>query len=149
MRFLWRTDADSICTMVGPQLSDVVGMANGDLLGRDLHDLAPTIDPSGRLASALAGRSTWSGLDVSWPVADEAAGVSVGLGGIPSFREQAFDGFSGYGVIHLDQIAPRDPARLGPDVPQSKAARQCRPVPRQGALAGRSNRLRCPRHGTA
>ena len=115
VRFLWRTDADSICTMVTPPLADIVGAANGDLVGRDFQDLAAAVDPTGRLATALAGRVTWSGLDVSWPVADEPAGINVGLGGIPAFRDQVFDGFSGYGVIHLDQIASRDPARLGPD----------------------------------
>ena len=115
VRFLWRSDPDSVCTMVSSPLADIVGAANADLVGRRLLDLAPGIDPSGRLAAALAGQTTWSGLDVSWPIVDEAAGIHVGLGGIPAFdRERAFEGYSGYGVIHLDRITPRDIVRLTP-----------------------------------
>ena len=109
VRFLWQTDENAICTVLTPPLEDVVGRANADLVNRNLLDLAPLIDPSGRLAEALNARATWSGLDVAWPIADAPAGIAVGLGAIPAFdRERGFEGFRGYGVIHLDKIIARD-----------------------------------------
>ena len=108
VRFLWQTDENAICTALTPPLEDVVGRANADLVNRNLLDLAPLIDPSGRLAEALNARSTWSGLDVAWPIADAPAGIAIGLGAIPAFdRERGFEGFRGYGVIHLDKIIAR------------------------------------------
>ena len=113
MRFLWQTDADAICTSVTPPLAEVVGIANADLVGRNLLELAPSLDPSGRLGEALAGRETWSGVDVAWPMTDTPAAIIVGLGAVPGFdREQTFEGFRGYGVIHLDRLIARDIMRL-------------------------------------
>ncbi len=111
VRFLWQSDENAICTALTPPLEDVVGRANADLVQRNLLDLAPAVDPSGRLADALNARSTWSGLDVAWPIADAPAGVAVSLGAIPAFDSQGeFSGFKGYGVIHLDRIVERDAA---------------------------------------
>ena len=111
VRFLWQSDENAICTVLTPPLEDVVGHANADLVNRNLLDTAALIDPSGRLAEALNARSTWSGLDVAWPIVDAAAGVAVSLGAIPAFdRERGFEGFRGYGVIHLDKIITREPA---------------------------------------
>ncbi len=133
VRFLWQTDENAICTLVTPPLQDVVGASNAALVNRNLLDLAPMIDPSGRLAEALTGRSTWSGLDVAWPIENAAAGVSVGLGAIPVFdRERGFEGFRGYGVIHLDNIIARDAAVF----PSASAA----PAPTDNVIAFRGGR---------
>jgi PAS domain S-box-containing protein len=119
VRFLWQADSDLVCTQVSPLLADIVGAANADLVGRDLMGLAPQIDPSGQLASALASRATWSGLNVDWPITDAPAAVSIGLGAIPAIdRERDFEGYRGYGVIHLDKIVPRDPLRFDPALPR-------------------------------
>ena len=113
LRFLWRTDADAVCRELSGPLADVVGAANGDLAGMNLIELAPRLDPSGRLAAALAGRASWSGIDVGWPIADAPGAVAIGLGGVPVFGgDRAFEGFRGYGVIHLDRLVEREPTRL-------------------------------------
>ncbi len=115
VRFLWQTDGDGTCTHLTPQLAEIVGAANADLVGRGFPDLAARLDPTGRLAGALAGRDTWSGVDVAWPITDASAAVDVRLGAIPVFgRERAFEGFRGYGVIRLDRIAPHERLRLMP-----------------------------------
>lgn len=113
VRFLWQTDAEGLVTVLSPQLAEVVGAANADLLGRNFAELAPTLDPSGRLAQALASQTTWSGIDVSWPVAEACAAIPVGLGAIPAQdREIGFDGYRGYGVLHLDRLVAHEPRRL-------------------------------------
>ena len=121
-RFLWRTDADGFCREISSPLPAIVGTENGDLVGKSLVELAPRLDPSGKLAAALAGRATWSGLDVEWPITDAPGSVAVGLGAVPAFGEnRAFDGFRGYGVIHLDRIVAREPMRLIP-APEAQRA---------------------------
>lgn len=115
IRFLWQSDAEMTCTQVSPPLADIVGVANADLVGRNLLGLAPQIDPTGRLAEALARKETWSGLNVDWPVADAPAAVGVGLGAIPALdRDRVFEGYRGYGVIHLDKVVARAPFDFKP-----------------------------------
>ena len=115
LRFLWQSDGDGIVRDISGPLAAIVGAGNGDLVGRSLTELAPKLDPSGRLAKALAGRVTWSGLDLDWPITDAPGAVGVGLGAVPAFGpDRAFDGFRGYGVIHLDRVVPRQPMRLVP-----------------------------------
>ena len=115
LRFLWQSDAEGICRDISGPLAAIVGTGNGDLVGRSLPELALKLDPSGRLAQALAGRSTWSGLDIDWPITDAPGAVGVGLGAVPAFGpDRAFEGFRGYGVIHLDRIVPHQPMRLVP-----------------------------------
>ena len=105
IRFLWQTDSDLVCTQVSPPLAEVVGAANAALVGLSLPDLALKLDPGGRLGEALASKTTWSGIEVPWPIGEASAAVEVGLGAIAVFdRERGFDGFRGYGVIRLDRI---------------------------------------------
>ena len=112
-RFVWRSDRGLVCTAITPPLAEIVGQANADLVGRDLLALAPRLDPSGRLADVLASRTTWSGLDVAWPVGDAAAAVGVTLGAAAAFdRDGAFDGYHGYGLVHLGRVQPGNPEPL-------------------------------------
>ncbi len=110
LRFLWQTDADAVCTLITPPLADVVGPGTANLVGRNLLELAPQLDPSGCLAARLTGRDTWSGLALDWPLTTAAATVTVVTGAIPAFGAQgAFDGFRGFGVIRLDQVKEAAP----------------------------------------
>lgn len=120
LRFLWRTDAHLTCTDVTATLAAIVGSENADLLDRSLPDLALRLDASGRLGELIAGRQTWSGVDVLWPIADAPAAVEVGLGAM-SLRDHdgSFEGYRGYGVIHLDRVVAHAPTRLqSPAVPR-------------------------------
>jgi PAS domain S-box-containing protein len=112
IRFLWRTDADDKITEITPPLAEVVGAAAANLLGRDFGDVAKYLErePDGQLGRAFAKRETFSGIEVLWPVAGAAAAVPVGLGGLPAFdRERRFDGYRGFGVIHLERPAAAEP----------------------------------------
>ncbi|MGD0633982.1 MAG: PAS domain-containing sensor histidine kinase [Beijerinckiaceae bacterium] len=105
LRFLWHTDADAVCTMISPPLAEAVGASAANLVGKNLLDLAPGLDPSGGLARHLEGRETWSGHRLHWPVAEATATIPVVMGAIPAFKpDQSFDGFRGFGVIHLDGV---------------------------------------------
>ena len=116
VRFLWRTDGTDKITQITPPLAEIVGAAAADLLGRDFGDVANYLhlDPDGRLARAFTRRETWSGLEVLWPIAGAAAAVPVSLGGLPAYdRDGGFDGYRGFGVIHLERLAAAEPQRLG------------------------------------
>lgn len=127
-RFLWRTDADNVVTEVTPPLAEIVGAGCADLVGRDLIAAAEALglDPRQKLAAALRGRVTFSGVELDWPIEKAAASAPVTFGGLPAFgSDRAFEGWRGFGVIHLDRlhdappvVAPfgdKAPARITPD----------------------------------
>jgi PAS domain S-box-containing protein len=125
VRFLWQTDEAGRLSSVTPPLSDIVGAANADLLGRELTEVVESLrlDPGGRLLAAMRVPETWSGIEVAWPILGAAAAVPVDLGGFPVFDgARVFRGFRGFGVIHLDRIrdAEAEPVRRdassGPEV---------------------------------
>jgi PAS domain S-box-containing protein len=129
IRFLWRTDAEDKITEITPPLAEVVGAAAADILGRDFGDVAKylQLDPEGRLAHIFARRETWSGVEVLWPIAGAAAAVPVGLGGLPAYANDGrFDGYRGFGVIHLERLLaapPRQfPAAAEPAAPAEEPA---------------------------
>jgi len=106
-RFLWRTDAALVVTEITPPLSEIVGSGCADLVGRDFADAvrALGLDLQGDLAQALRSRATFSRMDLDWPVENVGAVAPVTLGGLPAYdRGRAFEGWRGYGVIHLDSL---------------------------------------------
>jgi len=115
-RFLWRTDARNVVTEVTPPLAEIFGGPAVWLVGRDLVAAARDLglDPERRLATALNSRSTFSGVELMWPIAGADAAAPVSLGALPAFdREKGFDGWRGFGVIQLDrlqQIEPTEPS---------------------------------------
>jgi PAS domain S-box-containing protein len=116
VRFLWRTDANDRFMEVTPPLTEIVGKASADLIGRTLRQVSEMLrfDPHEDLARAFARRETWSGIEVKWPIAGTAANVPVGLGALPSFdRDKRFEGYHGFGVIYVDRTAP-SPQELAP-----------------------------------
>ncbi len=133
VRFLWRTDAADKVTEITPPLADVVGAEAADILGRDFGDVAKYLDrePDGPLARAFARHETFSGVEVLWPIAGAAAAVPVGLGGLPAFdRERHFDGYRGFGVIHVDRLAAGEPREfLAPEVEETPEPAPTAPEP--------------------
>ncbi|MEW6438100.1 MAG: ATP-binding protein [Pseudomonadota bacterium] len=128
VRFLWRTDAADKVTELTPPLAEVVGKDAANILGRDFGDVAKYLDraPDGPLARAFARHETFSGVEVLWPIAGAAAAVPVGLGGLPAFdRERNFDGYRGFGVIHVDRLTDSAVRAFMEDV----AAGASKPVP--------------------
>ncbi len=148
VRFLWRTDARDTITEITPPLADVVGTEAANILGRDFGDVAKYLDrePDGPLARAFARRETFSGVEVLWPIAGAAAAVPVGLGGLPAFdRARYFDGYRGFGVIHVDRLAASEPREFL--LPESEPAPEPAPPAAPESLASlpkRPPRLRLP-----
>lgn len=140
LRFLWRSDAGAVCTSITPPLAEIVGERAAALVGQNLLELAPVLDPSGTLGAYLKSQSTWSSLRLQWPVTDAAAQVPVVLGAIPAFTpERAFDGFHGFGVIHLDQVtegpaAVVTPRTKAPASGEGEAAPEASPDGSKGSL---------------
>lgn len=124
VRFAWRTDGDHIVRSVAPPLAAQIGVANADIVGRSLVDVARDagLDPDGRLVAALAARDTFSGVETLWP-AGEGLRARVTLGAAPAFGEEdRFDGFRGYGVVRPERVAaPQSPPDDETSTPESPA----------------------------
>jgi PAS domain S-box-containing protein len=109
VRFLWQTDAEHRFVKITGELCDIVGCMTNRLVGRSFIDLADELhlDPDHRLRDALARGETWSGIEVLWPVEDADAALPIMLGALPAHdRERRFEGFRGFGVIHVTRLQP-------------------------------------------
>jgi PAS domain S-box-containing protein len=101
VRFLWQTDAASRILFVSPGLAQVVGR-NAEIVGERWQDasLRLRLDPTGRIAEALANRDTWSGLTAWWPIEGSNVRVPAELTALPVFGgDQSFQGYRGFGVL--------------------------------------------------
>ena len=106
-RFLWRTDADHRLVEIGPEFLNFIGPGE-HLEGRSFVDILRerTIDTDNALVGALAGRTTWSGIEAQWPLDGGQRSVPVEFGAAPSFdATKLFEGFRGYGLVHADRVA--------------------------------------------
>ena len=126
-RFLWKTDAANVVTQITPPLAEIVGEGLADLLGRDLAASANKLglDLSGDLGQALRDRATFSGVEVLWPIENVAAAVPVALGGLPSFdASRQFEGWRGFGVIHLARLCEAPLFVAQPEAPAAETRLQ-------------------------
>ena len=104
LRFLWQTDQQGHLTWITEHLETAVGTTASGILGHNFCDLAARLglDPHGTLVKALNSRVTWSRVEALWPVEDSEAALPISFGALPALtRDQKFNGFQGYGVIHL------------------------------------------------
>ncbi|MDB5651815.1 MAG: hypothetical protein JWL62_3335 [Hyphomicrobiales bacterium] len=107
VRFLWQTDAEHRFVKITGELCDIVGCVTDRLVGRSFVDLAGelNLDPDSRLRDALARGETWSGVEVLWPIEGADAALPIMLGALPAHdRERQFEGFRGFGVIHVTRV---------------------------------------------
>lgn len=115
VRFLWQTDADHCFVKITGELCDLVGCITTGLIGRSFVDLADelALDVDGRLHEALQRGDTWSGIEILWPVENADAAFPVTLGALPSYdRERRFEGYRGFGVIHVTRLQETEPTAL-------------------------------------
>lgn len=115
VRFLWQTDAEHRFVKITGELCDIVGCVTNRLVGRSFIDLAEELqlDPDHRLRDALARGETWSGIEVLWPVEGADAALPIMLGALPAHdRERRFEGFRGFGVIHVTRLQPAPEAQI-------------------------------------
>ena len=107
VRFVWRTDASHRFTNIDERLTPALGWSAQHLIGMSFLEFAARagVDPQARLRDALARRQTWSGIEALWPHASGKLAAPVTLGAVPlQARDKNFDGFSGFGVIHLSRM---------------------------------------------
>ncbi len=107
VRFLWQTDSAHRFVKITGELCDLVGCMTSRLVGRSFLDIADELglDPDARLRDALHKGETWSGLEILWPVENADAAFPITLGALPAYdRSRRFEGFRGFGVIHVTQL---------------------------------------------
>ncbi|MGH6682407.1 MAG: PAS domain-containing protein, partial [Pseudolabrys sp.] len=122
-RFVWQMDVANRFTLGMEDFAKIVGPKAAAVLDRPWADIAAALrlDPQGAVASALAARSTWSGITVLWPVDDSNEPLPIEMSGLPAFdRSRQFTGYRGFGICrdvdrlaalerHRTQSAPSDP----------------------------------------
>ncbi|WP_350333266.1 ATP-binding protein [Coralliovum pocilloporae] len=105
IRFVWEMNDEAVFTFVSQDFPETLGPDVADVTGRDWLSLndSLSLDPMGKVASALLRRDTWSGITVNWPVEGEAKRVPVDLAALPMHENSAFSGFRGFGVCRVGQ----------------------------------------------
>jgi hypothetical protein len=101
VRFLWQTDGSDRFLFVSPGLAQVVGR-NAEIVGERWQDAAGRLrlDPTLRIARAVAQRDTWSGQTAWWPVEGSNVRVPAELTALPIFGpDHSFQGYRGFGVL--------------------------------------------------
>jgi PAS domain S-box-containing protein len=108
-------DEDGRFTLDSEEFVALVGGRTAAALGRPWHEVAAELglDPTGRIARAVATRDTWSGLVVLWPRNESAERLAVELSGLPVFdRDRIFRGYRGFGVCRdAGVLADGEPAQ--------------------------------------
>jgi PAS domain S-box-containing protein len=114
IRFVWKTDRDGVFVDVSPEFSRAVGPNAAELAGHGFADIVDrlALDPAGEIVAALSRRDTWSGKSVLWPVQGTDQQVPVDLAALPYYsREREFEGYRGFGIARMADIATDPDAR--------------------------------------
>ncbi|MGE0195370.1 MAG: ATP-binding protein [Methylocystis sp.] len=113
-RFLWKADAEGRFVDATLALADVVGQA-ADILGRSVQEVSRALALDPAFARAVASRRAWSGVEVDWPLQDNAGYVPTTLGALQiTDAKRRFLGYQGYGVLHIDRARAARPAETAP-----------------------------------
>ncbi|MGI2032522.1 ATP-binding protein [Rhizobium panacihumi] len=107
-RFVWKIDAEGRFSEVSSEFARVVGPHAADINGLAFSDLAAlfNFDPDGKIAELLRKRDTWSGKTIWWPIEGTTLKVPVDLAALPTYtRNREFDGFRGFGIVRVADVA--------------------------------------------
>ena len=132
VRFLWQTDSAHRFVKITGELCDFIGCMTNRLVGRSFSDVADelNLDPEYALRDALLRGETWSGLEVLWPVENADAAFPVTLGALPTHdRERHFEGYRGFGVIHVTRLQALEPKLQTQATPAADPAPVAEPAP--------------------
>jgi len=143
LRFVWHLDADGRFAIASDEFVQLVGPRTARV-GGTWNEIAAalTLDPNDQVERAFASRETWSGIVISWPVADSDTRLPIELSGLPIFdRDQTFRGYRGFGVCRdVDRInklvrarreAQKDLSSLELSPAESSSPQSSSPVPRE------------------
>jgi PAS domain S-box-containing protein len=101
-RFVWQVGPEGRFSSISPELADVIGVRDAEILGLDWAEAASrfSIANAGEVMAAITRRDTWSGITIYWPVAGSEKAVPIDLAALPVFdRERRFQGYRGFGVF--------------------------------------------------
>ena len=108
LRFMWQMDADGRFSISRDEFTHLIGVNTAAAFGRPWDEIAETfgLDPEGRVAKAIATRSTWSGITLPWPV-DGGGRLPIEMSGLPIYDHVGnFRGYRGFGVCReIDELA--------------------------------------------
>jgi PAS domain S-box-containing protein len=108
-------DADLRFVLGTAEFARLLGPKTASVLERPWPEAAAAlgVDEDGRVAQALAGRETWSGIVIDWPVDGVEGRLPLEMSGLPVFdRDRQFTGFRGFGICRdLDRLAELQHAR--------------------------------------
>lgn len=122
LRFVWQIDAAGKFSLVSDEFLRIAGARTASLQGRGWNEVAQALDldPQGRIGKAIAGRETWSGIAVRWPLEGADPYARIELSGMPMFDgARGFAGYRGFGIYRHadaafdDRDAPADSAGTG------------------------------------
>jgi signal transduction histidine kinase/PAS domain-containing protein len=112
LRFVWQMDADGRFVVGSDEFTELMGPQTTSAFGRLWSEVAAELrlDPEHQVTRAVATHETWSGITISWPVAEGEERLPVELSGLPVFdRERKFRGYRGFGVcrdiVRINQLA--------------------------------------------
>ena len=115
-RFLWTLDEEGRFGAAHPSLAAAIG-ANAPRRGESVEALLgrADLDGGGELVRVLAGRKTFSGVAIGWPLPDSDRRRLVTLSAAPLFgRHREFLGYRGFGVLAEEVDAEPAPAAHDP-----------------------------------
>ncbi len=119
-RFMWQMDGEGRFSISRDEFTHLIGVRTAAGFGRPWGEIAETfgLDPDGRVAKAIATRSTWSGITLQWPV-DGGSRLPVEMSGLPIHdRAGNFAGYRGFGVCRdLDSLATLEALRRDEPLP--------------------------------
>jgi signal transduction histidine kinase/PAS domain-containing protein len=108
LRFMWQMDGEGRFSISRDEFTHLMGVRTAAGFGRLWGEIAETfgLDPEGRVAKAVATRSTWSGIILQWPL-DGGGRLPVELSGLPIYDHTgSFSGYRGFGVCRdVDELA--------------------------------------------
>ncbi len=113
VRFVWQVDEQGRFAASAAELAVLVGEERSIRQGDDLPALLArgVEDADDRFAKALTAGTTFTGVDLVWPVGDSGQGIVVSMSGVPIVdRERNVKGFRGFGLCRLDMLVPVAPA---------------------------------------
>lgn len=123
-RFVWKIDSEGRFSEVSSEFARVVGPHAADINGLAFSDLAAlfNFDPDGKITELLRKRDTWSGKTIWWPIEGTTLKVPVDLAALPTYtRSREFDGFRGFGIVRVGDVA-EDPLAIGVTLVPTPAA---------------------------
>ncbi len=115
LRFTWTIDEASRFTLRSDDFTRLIGPKTAASYGRPWSAIADDLklDPDHRVAQAIASQTTWSSVQLLWPVDEPGETLSVEMAGLPVFDAASrFRGYRGFGVVRdLDALARLDAIR--------------------------------------